>query len=270
VSRRLIMYVSFVLTFLSLYVYFFPNLVLPLIANKTRPPTSTRTAQVSAERWYAFGAAHNASGFLRTRLDVSYESPIRVDQSATVSATVRQIYVLDRGAPEKPSPNGPVSDSPEPRISETELNRLQWNASVRLTSTAFDFADGDAERQIKAETPLPVNLVWHPSPKEPGLWKLTLNLRDLNGNARTLGGGFLDRGKADDSVEVTMDGKSKVVQASDDISIPVDVWTEYGVPEIVVKWVTALFAVLTALMGAGAAFYAVLGRLLRAKKPRKP
>jgi hypothetical protein len=216
---------------------------------------------VSADRQYVFAAAHHASGLLRTRLVVNYESPIRVNQSATVSTTIKQIYVLDRGVPDKLPPNRAISDSPEPRFSEEEQKRIQWTVSVRLTSAAFDFEKGDDERQIQVNTPLPVNLVWHPNPRKPGHWNLTLNLRDLNGNTRDLSSGFFSRGDADDLVEVTMDGKPQTVRASDDISIPVDVWTEYGLPEIAVKWIAAIGALLTAFMGAGAAFYATIGRL---------
>jgi hypothetical protein len=64
-----------------------------------------------------------------------------------------------------------------------------------------------------------------------------------------------------DLVKVAMDGKTFDFRGSDDISIPIEVWTEYGLPEIWVRWIAAGGALLTAFMGAGAAFYGALGKM---------
>jgi hypothetical protein len=109
--------------------------------------------------------------------------------------------------------------------------RLAWSVILQLSLEAFKFEGADAEREVRANTPLPVTLNWNPTPKAAGNWKLALKLKDLNGTAGS-SSSFVNRKGVDDTVEVSMNGKPLVFGGSDDIPINIEVWTEYGLPEI--------------------------------------
>jgi hypothetical protein len=251
--RRLVVILAFC-SLIGLTVFVFPDRVARWFVDKGIAPTVRRTVDVSAERQYKFAADNNAAGFLRTKLKIEYESPIRVDQSASVSAEIRQYYLLDRG----PLPPNTSTRDTEPRNTTNEEKALKWTVVLQLSSEAFKFEGADAERQVRANTPLPVTLNWNPTPKAAGNWKVALKLKDLNGTAGS-SSAFVNRKGVDDIVEVNMNGKPLVFRGSDDIPINIEVWTEYGLPEIWVKWIGAAFALLTAFMAATAAFYKALG-----------
>jgi hypothetical protein len=143
---------------------------IPYVVPKQVPSTTDQEVSLSATR--ELSTAARLSAFIRSTLDIEYTRTIRVDQAAKVVAVINQlVFYLDK-------PNETISKDYVP-VSKVET--LQWPIHIVLTSEAFDFSQGDADRPVLKDTHLPFRLEWGPVPKKAGDWIITINLKDLNG-----------------------------------------------------------------------------------------
>jgi hypothetical protein len=77
-------------------------------------------------------------------------------------------------------------------------------------------------------------------------------------------------GKADDKVEVTQPNiwgyEFNVYGGSDDIPLPITVWTEYGIPVRVVTWAAQISAIFFAALGSIGGLTTIFGWFRRRRR----
>jgi hypothetical protein len=193
------------------------NLIGPFLAfhiaaiAQQRPPQRLMEASVEAESVWPdpLFAAPAPPGVpnrttLRTLLDFKYVTPIDVNQTADISVVLRQ--ELDA---ERPPPGYPRT---------YEVGQLKWPVTLRLEGPGFDWTSNDIP--LKQDTPLPATEHWVPRAKVAGEYVMRFPLRDINHAAESPGGGSVS-----DTVKVTVNGASKDARGSDDVTLPISIWT---------------------------------------------
>jgi hypothetical protein len=172
---------------------------------------------------------------IKTRLDVTYNNPIRVDQSANVKATLSQI--------EETTFNPPLPEVDSIFLPQN-LKRLRWTVRVWLQSNAFMFAEKESERTVASGADLPFTLAWVPVPKNAGEWNLNLRLRGFNRETKA-DNSHQNIPSPDPHVNVTINNASRESSPNDDIILPVVVYTKIGIS----AHVDALIAKVSKVLG---------------------
>lgn len=153
------------------------------------------------------------SATLRTLLDFKYLTPIDVNQTADVSVVLRQEVVAKQERPP------PVSTRPY------EVSQLNWSVTLRLEGPGFDWTVNDI--LLKQNTPLPVTEHWVPRAKAAGEYVMRFTLRDINHAAESR-----RLASVSDTVKVRVNGVAQEARGSDDLTLPISVWTH----DITARW----------------------------------
>jgi hypothetical protein len=192
---------------------------------------------------------------IQTTFDIKYRTPIDVNDTADIAVTVAQQSVVQSQTPYGVRAAGAniVSDA-DPSPGTHPLAQLQWPITLRLDGSGFDWTEH--EIAIRGGTPLPITEHWIPRAKEAGEYQLRLPLQDIN---RAVSAQVTDVPKQD-VVKVSINGSARAAGGSDDITLPISVWTHL----MPARWftiVTAIGAFLSFLFGTGFLGRAILQRM---------
>jgi hypothetical protein len=204
-----------------------------------RPPAQDITASIEIEAAAPeyFDSPHVPPGIeiatvarrkqrVRTTLiDIHYHSPIDVNDTADIEASLRQnerirrvVDPLHAGQPDYPAV---ISDS-DPSFDVLEVTQLEWPVVLRLDGLGLDWADNAIP--IKVGTPLAVTEHWTPRAKTAGEFVLRFRLQDINNAAAS--NGFPS---VSDTVTMTINDVERIAAGSDDVTLPLSIWT-HGMP----------------------------------------
>jgi hypothetical protein len=203
-----------------------------------------------------------------TLVDIDYHTPIDVNDTADIKASVRQEERVWRmvGPAGAQHPDyysgGPISDS-DPRWPQPIL-RLEWPITLWLDGTGLKWTENSIP--IKEGTPLPVTEHWVPRAKTAGDYVMKFRLRDINHAAESHGFASVS-----DKVKVTVNGTEQDAGGSDDVPLPISIWT-HGIPA---RWFDRVTFFGTAISGLEALMVGVFGtgwgtallKLMRRPKP---
>ena len=184
--------------------------------------------------------------FLRsTIIEIRYQTPIDVNRTATIGATLRQeldsVPLVGMPGDWKPDYFAPIRDTDPPR--HTDVHALPFAVKLRLEGLGLDWTQ--QEIPIRKNTPLAVTVGWNARAKAPGEYTLRFPLQDINHAVETN-----SYGHASDRVVVTVNGVKEEHSGSDDVMMPLSVF-QYGVSPRVVDWSRLLGSIFLALFGAG-------------------
>jgi hypothetical protein len=146
------------------------------------------------------------SATLRTLLEFKYVTPIDVNQTADISVMLRQELYAEW---QRPLPGSRRT---------YEVSQLNWPVTLRLEGPGFNWTFNDIP--LKQNTPLPATEHWVLRAKVAGQYVMRFALRDINHAAESPGGGSVS-----DTVKVTVNGASKDARGSDDVTLPISIWT---------------------------------------------
>jgi hypothetical protein len=187
-----------------------------------------------------------------TLIDINYRTPIDVNDTVDIGASLRQEQRIFRmvGPPGAEHPDyysgGPISDI-DPRWPQP-IERLAWPITLHLDGLGFEWIEYDIP--IKEGTPLPVTEHWVPLAKAAGKQVMRFRLRDINHAAESHGFASVS-----DDVKVKINGVVHDAHGSDDVALPISVWT-HGIPANWLYWLT-FFG--TAISGLAALMVGVFG-----------
>jgi hypothetical protein len=186
-----------------------------------------------------------------TLIDISYRTPIDVNDTADIEASLSQQQTVLRvvGPPgyEHPDYGAPLSDT-GPSLGPYAIPRLDWQVNLRLEGAGLEWLEQDII--IKQGTPLAVHEHWGPRAKDAGEYLLRFPLRDINRAAETQGFGSVS-----DDVKLTVNGVEHDVGGSDDVILPLSVW-KHDMPA---RWLDRLTFVAAAITGLATVMVGVFG-----------
>lgn len=218
--------------------------------------SASATVLVRPSVAYKPPAAYHLSS-LRTAVVFSYKTPIDVNDTADISATLSQDDVVELLISAPVAASGAVSNSNVDDGMEAGVYRiakLGRPITLHLQGIGFDW-DNRNDILLKAQTPLPVTEHWAPRPKAPGDYVLTFPMRDVNGVVSATAAKW-------DEVKIDINGKQSKVGGSDDVTLLISVYT-HGVPARWFDQATLWGGVLSAALGSGFAGKALLSFLDR-------
>lgn len=171
---------------------------------------------------------------IETLLTIKYLTPIDVNSTADIEVKVEQQIYVDEQAT-----RGKGRDLPPPGLHQIE--HLEWPISLVLNGPGFEWTEN--EIQVAKGASLPITLHWIPRPKAAGEYQLRLVANDINAP-------LMMNTRNSDTVTVTTNGTEKILRKSDNVTLPISVWT-YGVPKLWFQWFTLTGTVISAVFGGG-------------------
>lgn len=167
----------------------------------------------------------------RVNIEISYISPIRVNQSLEVRATLRQMNLVF----------GSVGNTDPPP--SQEALRLTQPLVLRLSSPAFTLASEDARKAFSQGTPLPARTAWVPIANRPGSWRLliTVDFED--------GGSSAALSAQEQIIVVNMRNARTVINFGEPIVLPIEVYVEQGIPAHIFEIATLLGSFIAFVVG---------------------
>jgi hypothetical protein len=207
----------------------FPGEQLPVFGGtQAAEATVTASGQINASTFE--GPNTLGSRFTwATLIEINYRTPIDVNDTADIEASLRQ---EEAGA----------------GVKHHELESTDWPITLRLDGPGLDWTEHDIP--IKEGTPLPVTEHWVPRAKAAGEYVMRFRLRDINHAVESHGFHIVS-----DTVKVTVNGVYRDAHGSDDMTLPIAIWT-HGIPA---RWFDRLTFFGTAISGLAALMVGVFG-----------
>lgn len=174
-----------------------------------------------------------------TLIDITYETPIDVNSTADIAATVRQEQTDHRRSPELAASahqgaNGAssLSFSDDSASEPYAIQKLDWTIVLRLDGTDLAWLVNDI--RIDQRAGLPVTKHWTARAKTAGEYKLRFPLQDINRAAGTKGFSVAD------VIKASINGVDKPSGKDNDLTLPLSVREHF----MTARWFTSLAAFL--------------------------
>jgi hypothetical protein len=174
--------------------------------------------------------------FYATAIEIEYRNPIVKDSSASITATISQRVIYRRD----PSYGASDTNAPEPQV----IERLKWPLTLSLKSAAFKFSPNESTKKIAAGAHLPATVTWAPVANSSGDWTLIFNAQNINGK-----GDEGDTLAGDWGINLTTNGKTSRIGASDDVVLPLSVYPLEGISNPAYRWLALIGALVSFVIG---------------------